>query len=255
VNREAVSCASEVRLGPVLSRAIGRVRKTITSRPQKTAPASGRPISKLALSKRVAILTVAALLAVGTTATPAVAQTAEPQSSATLRPGDSLRVRVWREPDLSGAYMVDEHGDLTLPRIGRRSVLNVPIDSIRSRIQREYAEFVRDASVEITPLYRVRVTGAVRNPGLFTVNPTMTVGDVIGLAGGATPTGKQNGVELVRDGRRLPVSISPSNQVVSLGLRSGDELYVPERKQIGRYIGMALGAVSTFASLYWVLHR
>jgi len=183
------------------------------------------------------------------------AQGSVQQSSATLRPGDSLRVRVWREPDLSGVFMVDEHGDLTLPRIGRRSVLDVPIDTIRARVQREYAEFVRDASVEITPLYRVRVTGAVRNPGLFTVNPTMTVGDLIGLAGGPTPAGKRDEVALVRDGRRVALSISQSSQVVTLGLRSGDELNVPERKQVGRYIGMTLGAISTFASLYWVLHR
>ena len=100
-------------------------------------------------------------------ASAARAQTIVQQSSASLRPGDSLRVRVWREPDLSGVFMVDEHGDLTFPRLGRRSVLNVPIDSIRARVQREYAEFVRDASVEITPLYRVRVNGAVLKPGLL----------------------------------------------------------------------------------------
>ena len=130
------------------------------------------------------------------------AQAIVQQSSASLRPGDSLRVRVWREPDLSGVFMVDEHGDLTFPRLGRRSVVNVPIDSIRARVQREYAEFVRDASVEITPLYRVRVNGAVRNPGLFTVDPTMSVGDAIGLAGGVSAEGRNGKVDLVRDGRR-----------------------------------------------------
>ena len=242
----------------MLSRTIHRVRKSVelytgarTARPVR--PASS-PVSRRVVSRSLSHLLVLGV-ALAMAPTLAAAQTGVPQSSATLRPGDSLRVRVWREPDLSGDFMVDEHGDLTLPRIGRRSVVNVPIDSIRSRIQREYAEFVRDASVEITPLYRVRVTGAVRNPGLFAVNPTMTVGDVIGLAGGATSTGKRDEVVLVRDGRRLPVSISQSNQVVSLGLRSGDELYVPERRQMGRYIGVALGAVSTFASLYGVFHR
>ena len=177
------------------------------------------------------------------------------QSSASLRPGDSLRVRVWREPDLSGVFMVDEHGDLTFPRLGRRSVLNVPIDSIRARVQREYAEFVRDASVEITPLYRVRVNGAVRNPGLFTVDPTMSVGDAIGLAGGVAPEGRSGTGDLVRDGRRVATSVSPSSRLVELGLRSGDELSVPERGWLARNPGLLLGGLSAVASLVWAFNR
>ena len=185
----------------------------------------------------------------------APAQTIVQQSSASLRPGDSLRVRVWREPDLSGVFMVDEHGDLTFPRLGRRSVLNVPIDSIRARVQREYAEFVRDASVEITPLYRVRVNGAVRNPGLFTVDPTMSVGDAIGLAGGVSPEGRNGRVDLVRDGRRIASSISPSSRLVELALRSGDELYVPERAWVSRNTGLLFGGLSAIASLFWAFNR
>jgi polysaccharide export outer membrane protein len=185
----------------------------------------------------------------------APAQAIVQQSSASLRPGDSLRVRVWREPDLSGVFMVDEHGDLTFPRLGRRSVVDVPIDSIRARVQREYAEFVRDASVEITPLYRVRVNGAVRNPGLFTVDPTMSVGDAIGLAGGVSPEGRKGRVDLVRDGRRIATSISPSSRLVELALRSGDELYVPERAWVSRNTGLLFGGLSALASLFWALNR
>jgi protein involved in polysaccharide export with SLBB domain len=185
----------------------------------------------------------------------APAQAIVQQSSASLRPGDSLRVRVWREPDLSGVFMVDEHGDLTFPRLGRRSVVNVPIDSIRARVQREYAEFVRDASVEITPLYRVRVNGAVRNPGLFTVDPTMSVGDAIGLAGGVSPEGRNGRVDLVRDGRRIATSISPSSRLVELALRSGDELHVPERAWASRNTGLLFGGLSALASLFWAVNR
>jgi polysaccharide export outer membrane protein len=188
-------------------------------------------------------------------ATRAHAQGVVQQSSASLRPGDSLRVRVWREPDLSGVFMVDEHGDLTFPRLGRRNVLNVPIDSVRARVQREYAEFVRDPSVEITPLYRVRVNGAVLRPGLFTVDPTMSVGDAIGLAGGVSPDGRSGTVDLVRDGRRVATSISPSSRLVELALRSGDELYVPERAWLTRNPGVILGGLSAFASLVWAFRR
>lgn len=212
--------------------------------------------TRLTVARRAAIhLLLLAAPIWAASAARAHAQAIVQQSSTSLRPGDSLRVRVWREPDLSGVFMVDEHGDLTFPKLGRRSVLNVPIDSIRARVQREYAEFVRDASVEITPLYRVRVNGAVRNPGLFTVDPTMSVGDAIGLAGGVSPEGRNGVVELVRDGRRIATSISPSSRLVDLALRSGDELYVPERAWLTRNTGLLLGGLSAFASLVWAFQR
>ena len=215
---------------------------------------SSRARLRVACRAAIHMLLLAAPICVASAAR-APAQAIVQQSSASLRPGDSLRVRVWREPDLSGVFMVDEHGDLTFPRLGRRSVVNVPIDSIRARVQREYAEFVRDASVEITPLYRVRVNGAVRNPGLFTVDPTMSVGDAIGLAGGVSPEGRNGRVDLVRDGRRIATSISPSSRIVELALRSGDELYVPERAWVTRNTGLLFGGLSALASLFWAFNR
>lgn len=235
------------------SRAVADSRIVIAVSRGNVVPISPRAVKLSALLTRgwaILVLSLTCALVVGS---PSRSEAQESAQHSTLRPGDSLRVRVWREPDLSGDFMVDEHGDLTLPRLGRQNVLNVPIDSIRARVQRAYAEFVREANVEITPLYRVRVAGAVRNPGLFTVNPTMSVGDVIGLAGGVSSVGKNDRVDLIRNGRRLPVSIS--DRVAELTMRSGDELFVPERRQIGRPVGLVLGAISTFASLYWVFHR
>jgi polysaccharide export outer membrane protein len=176
-------------------------------------------------------------------------------SAATLRPGDTVRLRVWREPDLSGEFMVNENWDLTLPRLGVRSVRDVPIDSLRARLVRDYAEFIREATIELTPLYRVRVTGAVRNPGLFTVDPTMSVADAVGLAGGVSPQGREGHIALVRDGRRVSTSVTSSARLVELSLRSGDELHVPERAWLSRNAGLVIGAVSSAVSLVWAIRQ
>ena len=176
-------------------------------------------------------------------------------SAATLRPGDVVRLRIWREPELSGEFMVNEHGDLMLPRLGRRAVLDVPVDSVRARVIRDYAEFLRNTTIEVTPLYRVRVTGAVRNPGLYTVDPTMSVADAVGLAGGVSPGGRVGSVALLRDGRRVATSLSPGIRLVELALRSGDELSIPERPWLSRNAGLAIGGVSAVASLFWAIRR
>ena len=83
----------------------------------------------------------------------------------------------------------------------------------------------------------------------------MSVGDAIALAGGVSPEGRNGAVELVRDGRRIATSISPSSRLVELALRSGDELYVPERAWITRNTGLLLGGLSAFASLVWAFQR
>jgi protein involved in polysaccharide export with SLBB domain len=176
-------------------------------------------------------------------------------STMTLRPGDALRVRISREPDLSGEFMVDEHGEVTLPRLGRRLVRGVPIDSVRARVTGDYSELLRDVTIELTPLYRVRVTGAVRNPGLYTADPTMTVADAVSLAGGVTPQGRNGAVSIMRDGALLPTSLSPASRLVELSLRSADELYVPERSWLSRNAGVAIGALSGAASLIWAIRR
>src|SRR6266704_165227 len=38
--------------------------------------------------------------------------------STVIRPGDVVRLRIWREPDLSGEFTVDETGTVVLPKLG-----------------------------------------------------------------------------------------------------------------------------------------
>lgn len=175
-------------------------------------------------------------------------------TAATLRPGDALRLRVSGEAELTGEFMVDEHGEVTLPRLGRRLVRDIPIDSVKARVVREYEDILRNVTIELTPLYRVRVTGAVRNPGLFTVDPTMSVADAIGLAGGVSSQGRNGRVQLMRDGQ-LSKSLSLAARLADLALHSADELYVPERSWLSRNAGLVIAGISAGGSLLWAFRR
>jgi polysaccharide export outer membrane protein len=164
-----------------------------------------------------------------------------------LLPGDVLRLRIWREPDLSGEFPVDERGVATLPRLGEVRVTGLTPDSLRAQLVHDYARYLNNPSVEVTPLRRVAVIGAVRQPGLYPVDPTMRVSEVLALAGGAAADGKQDRVELRRGGERVEADLALVSTVGQSLIRSGDQLYVPQRGWLARnpwLVSGVLGAVT-----------
>jgi protein involved in polysaccharide export with SLBB domain len=173
---------------------------------------------------------------------------------ATLRPGDVIRLRVWREPDMSGEFTIDERGIAVLPRLGPTQVTDAPVPDVKARLDQAYARFFQPGTVEISTLHRISVMGAVRSPGLYPADPTMTVADVLALAGGPTAAGK-NEILLMRDGRRVGGALTLSTPLTRTDLRSGDHLMVPERSMWTRDPRFILGVVSTAASIYWLLNR
>ena len=144
-----------------------------------------------------------------------------------LRPGDVVRLRIYREPDISGEFPVDERGIVTFPRIGERTVAQWPADSIRPRITRDLGEFLRDPVVEVTLLRRIAIYGFVIKPGLYPVDPTVTVQEAVALAGGALSDGAKDRVELVRNNHRIETNLAVSTPLNQLNLQSGDQLFVP----------------------------
>lgn len=171
-----------------------------------------------------------------------------------LRPGDMVRLRIWREPDLSGDFMVDESGVVTLPRVGPVRVLGEPVDSLKAQLLALYRRYVNQPSIEVTPLRRVQVTGAVRTPGLYTVDPTMSVADAIALAGGITPDGRRDRVLLIRGDIPIDAELERRTGRAS-PLRSGDAVYVPQRSWLSRNPGLVIAAISATASVVWAFKR
>ena len=195
-------------------------------------------------------LSAALFLAAGLLAGPALAQsTPPPDGAGPLRPGDVVRLRIWREPDFSGEFTVDERGEAVLPRIGAVRVAGEDPDALRARIAAEYAKHLVSPSVEVVFLRRVQVLGAVRTPGLYPVDPTMSVADVLALAGGATVDGDARRVTLVRGGERIPVRLSAGVPDAATRLRSGDQLWVNERGWLSRNTGVVTAAVTGVVSL------
>ena len=146
-----------------------------------------------------------------------------------LRPGDVVRIRVWREPDLSGDFIVDEYGKVTIPLLGARAVLGVASDALQKQLETDYASSVKEPSVQVTFLRRISVQGAARLPGLYPMDATMTVGDAIALAGGRAPDADAIGpLQLWRDSTLVYGQVPTSVFIGQLDTRAGDELRIPK---------------------------
>lgn len=192
---------------------------------------------------------------------PAQAQTARTSTAApsdsvlALRPGDVVRLRIWREPDLSGDFPVNESGVVVLPKLGPRLVTTDHPDSLKAWVVRSYATVLRNPSIEVLLVRRIQVLGAVKNPGLYPVEPTMTVADAIALAGGTTPQGRSNKVELRRQGERVPGKLSGRLLIGASPIRSGDQVFVPERSWLSRNPGIVIGALGLVTTVVFRLAR
>ena len=186
---------------------------------------------------------------------PAPVAAAQAGSGDPLRPGDVVRLRIWREPDLSGEFPVGAGGEVVLPKVGPMPVAGQPADTVRARVVRAYTAFLQHSSVDVVLLRRVQVTGAVRNPGLYNVDPTMTVSDALALAGGTTPQGEPDRVALFRGGERVDVRLTGSTPIAASAVRSGDQLVVPERSWLSRNTGVVAAAITGGVSLLIALVR
>lgn len=198
------------------------------------------------------VATLAAAACASAPSGPAITAAPLPRSFG-LRAGDMVRVRIWREPDLSGDFIVDEYGRVTLPLVGARQVLGESSESLQKKLETEFASSVKDPSVQIVFMRRVSVQGAVRTPGLYPMDATMTVGDALAMAGGRGPEAADAPLELWRDGTMLYGQVPTSVFVGQLETRAGDELRMPRASWLSRNGGMnaasliQIAVVTTFS--------
>lgn len=201
------------------------------------------------LSKSVLVAIVTGILSVAPLRA-ALTQTPDDRAAtAGLLPGDIVRLKIWREPDLSGDFSVDQTGVVTFPMLGPMVVTAQSEEALEKRLITLYQEYLRNPSIDVTLMRRVNILGAVRVPGLYPVDPTMTIADAVALAGGATPDGNRREIELMRGGERIGVKLNDSMRISDLPLRSGDQIFIPERSWISRNPGLLATAVSAGVSL------
>jgi len=171
-------------------------------------------------------------------------------ASVPIEIGDRVLVRVWREPGFSDSMTVDDAGEIVLPRLGPTRVAGHSIESLQDSLRVRYAEYLRNPSVQVVVLRRIGVQGEVNKPSLYFVDVTMTLREVLALAGGITEKGNPNSVVIVRQGREISLGKWQRGGPIATELQSGDQIVVGTRSWLSRN---ALAAVSTAGLVLSVL--
>jgi len=195
-------------------------------------------------------ITLACVLLAAALLQPAFLTAQEGASGSTVpRPGDQITITVLGDPEVSGAFAIDLDGYVVLPRMGRIAIAGRAMPQLREELRSWYVDYTRNPSVEISFLRRVAVLGAVRNPDLYMVDPTVTLRDVIAMAGGLQAEGDPGRLTLVRDMEQITFSRRDA-RFRTLELQSGDQIVVGERSWFERN---SLAIVSTAAVVVSVL--
>lgn len=190
-----------------------------------------------------ALLAVMLLLA----ARGAAAQVAPDQPDATvLQPGDVLKLTIWGEKDLSGEFLINELGVVTVPVVGDMRVAGMrpgmARDTVVARLRRE----INNRAIEVIPLRRVFILGEVNEPGLYNVDLTLPLAGVVAVAGGVTPAGDPGKIRIVRQGKVYQSRIDTATALAAGGILSNDQIIVEPRSWFARN---TLFVVSTLLSL------
>lgn len=194
-----------------------------------------------------------------------------------IRPGDKVTVEVFtaageRVSVVQGERILDRAGDVFLPYVGTIRAAGLDQTTLRELLVREYNRFYADPVVDVKVELQVNVTGAVRTPGRFFLDPTARLFDAIAAAGGATiehavtgnqiPSDQRN-VQLVREGQRSTLNFHPADvtdETLRMRIRSGDWIHVPAQRRTGiRDEAIFWGSLVSFAasvvSLIFVISR
>ena len=125
------------------------------------------------------------------------------ESDYRIAPMDTVSVKVFKAPDLSGDYEVDLTGHISLPLVGEVEAANLTTAQLDQRLTSVLGEkYFRNPDVSVgvkaSTKRSVTVDGAVKQAGSFPVAGNTSLMQAVALAGGTTEDANAHRVAVFR---------------------------------------------------------
>jgi len=142
---------------------------------------------------------------------------------------DKIRILIFDEPSLSGEFLVNANGKLSLPLIGDVDAAGVTTTALAATIQRKLADgYLREprVSIDVLTFRPYYILGEVNKPGEYPYSSGLTVLNAVATAEGFTYRASKKSVVVKHAGEATEetVPLSPD-----LRVRPGDTIRIRER--------------------------
>lgn len=122
-----------------------------------------------------------------------------------IGPGDNLSIFVWRNPDISGSFVVRPDGKVTTSLVEDIEVSGKTPTALARQLEEQLGKYINNPRVTVSvggfrgPLSeQVRVIGEATNPSAINYTEKMTLLDLMISVGGLTEYASGNNAKLVR---------------------------------------------------------
>lgn len=148
---------------------------------------------------------------------------------------DVISVRVWRERDLSGDFVVRPDGRISLPLAGEIEADGATPNQLKTRIVEALSNYMNrpEVTLEVRRVNSKRffISGEINRPGAFTIISPITVLEAISNAGGLKDFANSKKIVIMRGSERLKFNykevIKGKNMEQNIFLQPGDHIIVP----------------------------
>ena len=154
---------------------------------------------------------------------------AQTNTAYTLGTGDKLRINIFGQPELSGQFVVDGTGSISLPLIGQIAASGSSTQDLETKIATELANgFLLEprVSVEVTNYRPFYILGEVGRPGEYPFNSGLTVLNAVAAAGGFTYRANKKVIYIKSVGADKEMAYELNTNTV---VKPGDTLRIGER--------------------------
>ena len=198
-------------------------------------------------------------MAMAAVAAPVAAQgsMAARDTNVVLQPGDMVKVTVWRNPEMSGDFVVGVNGALRQPLYQEVPIAGIPLDEVEARLTKFLTKYEQNPQLVVEPLFKVTVGGEVRLPNLYPLPRTTTVSQAVAQAGGVTQDGRLDKIDLYRGGQKIEMDLTEaSGRWANEPIQSGDQIIVTKKSNFVRNVFLPLiGVAGAIASIVNVSTR